>query len=79
MVEFQKKKIPRKIDPFRNEGECRTDLERYRLMAIELGASDAKVIKSCKVVIEDRVRGKCMTHSVRVMARANTILPIHHR
>lgn len=36
------------------------DLERYRQQAIELGATDAKVITTDMVVVDDRVRIKCI-------------------
>ncbi len=36
------------------------DLERYRKKAIDLGASDAEIITSDKVVIDERVRAKCL-------------------
>jgi len=52
-------KIPRKIDPLRDDDTCRADLARYRLLAIEMGASDAKIIQSDQVIVENRVRGKC--------------------
>jgi len=35
------------------------DLERYRQMAIELGATDAKIVPSSQVIIDERVRLKC--------------------
>jgi len=37
----------------------REDFEKYREMAIELGASDAKVIPAEKVYVDNRVRAKC--------------------
>ncbi|MFC1951889.1 DUF2284 domain-containing protein [Chloroflexota bacterium] len=36
------------------------DLEKYRQKAIELGATDAKVITSNMVLIDERVRAKCI-------------------
>lgn len=35
------------------------DLEKYRQRAIELGATDAKIITTDKVIVDDRVRAKC--------------------
>ena len=35
------------------------DLEKYREEAIRLGMTDAKVIATSKVVVDDRVRAKC--------------------
>ncbi len=36
------------------------DLEIYRQMALDLGATDAKIIKSNQVIIDERVLLKCM-------------------
>jgi predicted metal-binding protein len=41
------------------EEQLQQDLERYRRRAIELGATDAKVIAADDVVIDERVRAKC--------------------
>jgi predicted metal-binding protein len=38
----------------------RQDLERYKRRAIELGATDAKIIRSSDVVVENRVLAKCL-------------------
>jgi predicted metal-binding protein len=35
------------------------DLERYRRRALELGATDAKIITTDMILIDDRVLGKC--------------------
>lgn len=43
----------KKIDTFMSR------LEEYRLLAIELGMDDAKIIKSSQVLIDERVRLKC--------------------
>jgi predicted metal-binding protein len=51
-------KIPRKIKSF-DENELKADLEKYREMALEMGAFDAKVIPSDKVYVDYRVRVKC--------------------
>lgn len=40
--------------------QLQKDLERYRKRAIELGASDAKVITTDMVILDERVRAKCM-------------------
>lgn len=42
-----------------SEERLKVSLERYRLKAIELGASDAKVIPANWVVVDERVRMKC--------------------
>ena len=36
------------------------DLERYRQRALELGATDAKVITTDMILIDERVRAKCL-------------------
>lgn len=43
-----------------SEEQLQKDLEKYRNRAIELGASDARVITADGVVIDERVRAKCM-------------------
>lgn len=40
-------------------GKLQNDLEKYRRHAIELGATDAKVVTADTVVIDERVRAKC--------------------
>lgn len=35
------------------------DLEKYRRRAVELGATDAKIITTDMIVVDDRVRAKC--------------------
>ena len=37
-----------------------SDLEKYRQRAIELGATDAKIITSDMVIVDERVRAKCI-------------------
>lgn len=50
-----------KIKPIRviADKELKEALERYRLEAINLGASDARVIITDKVYVDNRVLGKC--------------------
>jgi predicted metal-binding protein len=40
--------------------QLRKDLEKYRRKCIELGATDAKVIDSDMIVVDERVRAKCL-------------------
>jgi len=40
--------------------QLQNDLEKYRQRALELGATDAKVITTDMVVIDERVRAKCI-------------------
>lgn len=42
-----------------DEKAVQADLERYRALAVELGASDAVVIPANHVVVDERVRLKC--------------------
>ena len=42
-----------------SEEKLQQDLEKYRQRAIELGATDAKIITMDKVVIDERVLAKC--------------------
>ena len=41
------------------EEQLQKDLEKYRQRALELGANDAKIITTDKVVIDERVLAKC--------------------
>jgi len=43
-----------------SEDQLQKDLEKYRLRAIELGATDAKVINADRVIIDERVLAKCV-------------------
>jgi len=49
----------RKITLTPSAKQLRTDSEKYRLKALELGASDAKIVPASKVVVDERVRLKC--------------------
>ncbi|KPL25365.1 MAG: hypothetical protein AMJ93_00205 [Anaerolineae bacterium SM23_84] len=42
-----------------SEGTLQADLERYRQMALDLGASGAAILPAREVVIDERVRLKC--------------------
>jgi len=50
----------RKIAAEISDEELESDLKRYRKRAIELGATDAKVISSDFIIIDERVRAKCI-------------------
>jgi predicted metal-binding protein len=43
-----------------SEEILRSDLERYRQKAVELGATDARIIRSNDVVVDPRVLAKCL-------------------
>ena len=43
-----------------SEEEVLSDLERYREMALSLGAADAKIITTDQIIIDVRVRMKCL-------------------
>jgi len=54
------------------EDILRNDLERYRLKALELGATDAVVINADRISIDEKLRLKCMIPAcVRYDACAN--------
>lgn len=50
------RQIVRKISP----ELLQQDLERYRQRALELGATDAAIIRASDVVVDERVRSKCL-------------------
>ena len=52
--------MPRKILERVPDEALQQDLEKYRQRAIELGATDAKIIPSDMVLIDERVRVKCI-------------------
>ncbi len=51
---------PRPLGKATDEQVIRADLERYRQLALESGASQAVVIPASDVVIDERVRLKCV-------------------
>jgi predicted metal-binding protein len=51
--------MARKIVEKVSEDQIQRDLEKYREYALELGATDAKVINTDDIVIDDRVVAKC--------------------
>ena len=50
------RKITEKVSPL----DLQNDLEKYRQHAIELGATDAKIIVTDLIAIDERVRAKCL-------------------
>jgi predicted metal-binding protein len=51
---------PRKITPTITESQLKADLDRYVKVAKDFGASDAKIILAEDVVVDERVRMKCL-------------------
>ncbi len=51
--------VKRTVESSGDDSCLMEDLERYRLRAIELGATDAKIISADEVVVDERVRAKC--------------------
>jgi len=51
---------PRKIVDVVPEEVLLADLERYRRRAIEMGATDARIISAAEVIIDERVQAKCI-------------------
>lgn len=54
------REIPRALGKAGGEGTPRPDLERYRELALASGASDAVIVPADEVVIDERVRLKCV-------------------
>ena len=54
-------KMVRKIMDTVPDEQLRKDLEKYRQRAIDLGSTDAKIITTDMVLIDERVRAKCST------------------
>ena len=52
--------IPRVLGGAVSEEALRADLEHYRELALELGASEAAIIPAGHVIIDERVRLKCV-------------------
>jgi len=50
--------IPRRIGKI-DERQIQEDLKQYHIMAMELGASDAAIIRADRLIVQERVRGKC--------------------
>ena len=48
--------IPRRIVTPASPSRIKKDLERYRTMALEMGAADAAIIPSKEILIDERVR-----------------------
>lgn len=59
-VLFKHRMVPRKIIESIPLTKLKMDLEKYQTLAINLGASDAVIITSDEIIIDERVRAKCM-------------------
>ncbi len=53
------KRTPRELSLQANEETLKADLENYKQKAVELGASEAKIIPAQWVEVDERVRLKC--------------------
>jgi predicted metal-binding protein len=51
---------PRVLGGAVSEDQLRADLERYRQLALDTGASDAAILPASEVVVDERVRLKCL-------------------
>ena len=51
---------PKKICLDLPAGKKEKDLETFRRLAIELGAADAAIVSTDEIIIDERVRAKCM-------------------
>ena len=52
--------VPRALGRPLNEETLRVDLERYRQLALDLGAAESAVIPASHVTVDERVRLKCI-------------------
>jgi len=50
----------RKINTEITDQQIQTDLERYGKLALELGATDTRIVTTDMVLIDERVRAKCI-------------------
>ena len=60
MGEIRNEIVPRRILDHIPLKRVNEDLERYQAKAIEMGAEAAKIISSNEIVIDERVRAKCI-------------------
>lgn len=51
---------PKAVKPFNEDLKLKEDMEKYRQEALNLGASDARVIRAEDVIVDERVRFKCL-------------------
>jgi len=51
---------PKRIETRTESGKIRNDLERYRALAMDLGAADADIVSSKDIPVDERVRAKCL-------------------
>jgi predicted metal-binding protein len=68
MVRKIVEKVPQEV--------LQADLEKYRQKAIELGATDAKIITTDMILIDERVRAKCIVPICGSFGK-NAICPPH--
>jgi len=54
------KQKPRPLGRVVDEETLKVDLERYRALALELGASDAVAVPASRIIVDERVRLKCI-------------------
>ena len=52
--------VPRRIPHRRLKSAINRDLQNYREIAVELGASESSIISAREVIIDERVRAKCI-------------------
>jgi predicted metal-binding protein len=61
MMEILKEKLnPKRIGVRIQLSKLKKDLEKYRRIAIDMGADRAEVISSKEIIIDERVRAKCI-------------------
>ena len=52
--------FPRVLGDTVSDEQLSADLERYRQLALETGASDAAILRASEVVVDERVRLRCL-------------------
>ncbi|MCL4502425.1 MAG: DUF2284 domain-containing protein [Deltaproteobacteria bacterium] len=79
--------MPKKIEKIRvdmNAGRLQEDLEKYRLKALELGATQAAAIKAADIPVDERVTLKCQIprcfgYGAGAQCPPNTLKPAEFR
>ena len=60
MKSHEKTFQPNRIEPQVSHSRASADLDRYRQLAVDLGADDAAVVSAGDIPVDERVRAKCM-------------------
>jgi len=60
MTPFKDRVKPKKISVHIPPSKIKGDLERFQRRPVELGAADAAIISSSEIIVDERVRAKCL-------------------